>query len=307
MAAVIMPHGAMSAVWGMLVGLVAWRHNNPAARYFVLAWTLMLVGSLILALSKIHVLPRNLLTDNMLQIGSLLEVLLLSFALAERINSERALRLQAQQDTLTAQQQANEALEQRVTERTLELEQANRKLQELSDTDQLTNLKNRRFLNSFLDKEFARAQRYQHSLALLMIDVDHFKSINDTHGHLVGDDCLRETAARIGQQMRWPSDLAARYGGEEFCVILPETGADGALTVAERIRAAVEAAPMATRSGPIYLTVSIGLHVAVPPAGAETAPFVELADSALYSAKQNGRNRVIQAAAPSPLPQPGLA
>lgn len=307
--ALIMPHAGMSAVWGMLIGLIAWRHGNPAARYFVLAWSILLIGAIMMAMSKTHLLPRNPVTDNMIQIGSLLEVLLLSFALAERINSERALRMQAQQEALKVQQQANEALEQRVAERTLALEDANRKLQELSDTDPLTALKNRRFLNGFLDKEFARACRYRHSVAVLMIDVDHFKSINDTHGHLTGDDCLKEVAARIRQQMRWPSDLAARYGGEEFCVVLPETSAEGAQTVAERIRASVENSPIATRSGALGLTVSIGLQVGAPASPTDAGPFVAQADGALYSAKQNGRNQVMRASAPdfTSEPQPGAA
>jgi len=289
---IIIPFAAVSCVWGMISGFASWHKGNHSARYYVLAWSLMLVGGVVMALSKNHLLPRNLITDYATQIGSLLEVLLLSFALAERINQERALRLQAQQEALTVQRQANEALEQRVAERTLALEEANRKLQDLSDTDQLTGLKNRRFLNSYLDKEFSRAARYGHPVAVLMIDVDHFKSVNDNYGHLAGDDCLQETANRIRQQMRWPSDLAARYGGEEFCVVLPETTLEGALTVAERIRARVEATPISSRAGDLRLTVSVGLQVGNPRGSLDAGQFVDQADAALYQAKQRGRNRV---------------
>lgn len=288
----IIPFAAFGCAWGLMVGIVAMVRQVASARIYVLAWAMMLIGGIIMALNKVDVLPRNLLTDYAIQLGSLLEVLLLSFALAERINRERLLRHQAQHNALETQRRANEELEQRVLERTQALEEANLKLKELSDTDQLTSLKNRRFLNLYTEKEFARAQRYQHAIAILMIDVDHFKSINDNYGHPAGDDCLQEVAQRIRREMRWPSDTAARYGGEEFCVVLPETSADGARIVAERIRNKIESAPMTTRVGPLSLTVSIGVHVSIPGNQCSAADFIGKADAALYEAKQNGRNRV---------------
>src|SRR5690606_6268012 len=218
----------------------------------------------VLALTKFHILPRNLFTDSATQIGSLLEVALLSFALAERINQERAMRYQAQQQALDTQFRATEALERRVAERTRELEIANRKLHELSATDALTGIKNRGHLDRYLQQEVSRALRYQHPLTVILIDVDHFKPINDTYGHLVGDDCLREIARRIAAESRWPSDLAARYGGEEFCMVLPETDAEGARIVAERIRQQVEATPVTTEIGALYLTVSLGVFNGIP-------------------------------------------
>lgn len=290
------PFAAFGCLWGLMVGLVAMRRQVASAHIYVIAWALLLVGGIIMALNKIDLLPRNLLTDYAIQLGSLLEVLLLSFALAERINRERQLRHQAQHAALETQRRANEELEQRVQERTLALEEANAKLRELSDTDQLTGLKNRRFLNLYIEKEFARAQRYQHPIAVLMIDVDHFKSINDNYGHPVGDDCLTEVANRIRKEMRWPSDTAARYGGEEFCVVLPETAGDGAQIVAERIRHKIESDPIPTRSRHLSLTVSVGMHVAIPTLDSTAADFISLADAALYEAKQNGRNRIISSA-----------
>jgi two-component system, sensor histidine kinase LadS len=287
------PFAAFGCVWGLTVGLVAMQRRVASAHIYVVAWALLLVGGIIMALNKIHLLPRNLLTDYAIQLGSLLEVLLLSFALAERINRERQLRHQAQHAALETQRRANEELEQRVQERTVALEEANLKLRELSDTDQLTGLKNRRFLNLYIEKEFARAQRYQHPIAVLMIDVDHFKSINDNYGHPLGDDCLEEVANRIRKEMRWPSDTAARYGGEEFCVVLPETTSDGAQIVAERIRHKIEADPITTRSRRLSLTVSVGVHVAIPAPDSSAADFISQADAALYQAKQSGRNRVI--------------
>lgn len=293
MARINISWGILACLWGIVVGIIAIRRRAASARIYVLAWALLLVGTLVMALSKLHFLPRNIFTNNAMQLGSLVEVLLLSFALAERINQERHLRHRAQQEALTVQRKANEELEQRVQDRTLELEAANHKLRELSDTDQLTGLKNRRFLDQYIEQEFGRAQRYRHSIAVLMIDADHFKSVNDRYGHQVGDDCLQEIARRISKEMRWPSDTAARYGGEEFCVVLPETGCEGALTVAERIRQKIEGGPIHTRTLPLSLTVSIGVHVAVPAQGDSLADFFAAADRALYQAKQAGRNRVV--------------
>lgn len=293
MGPVLIPFAAVGCLWGLVVGTVAIRRRVASATIYLVGWSMILVGGLILAMNKVHILPRNMLTDYAVQLGSLLEVLLLSFALAARINQERKLRLEAQQNALEVQRKANEELEQRVQERTQALEEANKKLRELSDTDQLTGLKNRRFLNLFIEKEFARAQRYRHSIAVLMIDVDHFKSVNDNYGHPLGDDCLQEVASRIRQEMRWPSDTAARYGGEEFCVVLPETNPEGAAIVAERIRAKIERNPIPTRAQTLSLTVSVGTHVAIPAPGATAADFIGRADAALYEAKQRGRNQVV--------------
>ncbi len=285
-----------ACVWALGSGIYAWYRGNSSASIYVIAWSGLIVGGIILALNKFHIIPSNLFTDYATQAGSLMEVVLLSFALAERINREKALRFKAQQDALSIQQLANEELEQRVAARTLELEEANRKLQELSDTDQLTGLKNRRYLNQYLDKEVARANRYPHNIAILLIDIDHFKSVNDTHGHLVGDDCLTEVAKRIATQMRWPTDLAARYGGEEFCIVLPETDLRGARTVAERIREKVNSRPVDTRDKSLDISVSVGVYAAIPERPDMVNDLVARADEALYRAKENGRNRVEVAA-----------
>lgn len=290
---VIIPFAAVACLWAWGTGVYAWFKGQRSAGIYVLAWSGLLAGGVILALSKMQVVPRNFFTDYMVQMGTLLEVLLLSFALAERINHERTLRLSAQNNALDIQKKANEELEGRVTERTKELEIANSKLQELSDTDQLTGLKNRRFLDMYIEREIARGVRYQHNLALLMIDIDNFKSVNDQYGHLVGDDCLQEVAKVIsGQMMRWPTDLSARYGGEEFCVVLPETDDAGAITVANRIRENIQLHRIKSRDFNGNLTVSVGVYTAVPAGDELSTCYLERADKALYMAKENGRNRV---------------
>lgn len=168
---------------------------------------------------------------------------------------------------------------------------AEQDLAELAATDSLTGLANRRQLDQVLRREWARAQRNHRPLAVLMVDVDHFKAFNERHGHQGGDEALRKVADAIARSIRRPADLAARYGGEEFLVVLPETERQGAQVLAERIRRSVEALPMyAEDTQPV--TVSIGIGCYTPGAQQDLATLLGSADDALYCAKRNGRNRV---------------
>ena len=169
----------------------------------------------------------------------------------------------------------------------------NAELSTLASTDALTGLPNRRQFDATLHKEWYRALRDATPLGLLMIDVDRFKPLNDRFGHQTGDRFLACVGQVIRDNVRRASDLAARYGGEEFAVVLPGTGAAGALEIAEVIRRAVAAAD--TRGiveGGYPLSVSIGVAATVALAGGGSASLVHSADSALYQAKRNGRNRV---------------
>jgi diguanylate cyclase len=284
----------------LLAGSLLWRRGDSSARLYTIAWGALLFGGILLALNKFNVLPQNLFTENAVQVGSALEVILLSFALADRINVERRLRSAAQQEALAAQRRANETLELRVAERTQELEAANRKLAELSTTDQLTGLKNRRHLDQVLRDEVARCQRHRHALAVLLMDIDHFKRFNDSYGHQVGDDCLRAVAAVLQASLRSPSDCVARYGGEEFCMVLPETALEGAYTVAERVRSEVEAMRFEVDGRAVPVTVSIGIATLPPQLAAGVPQLLQQADAALYRSKADGRNRVTVADAPQP-------
>jgi len=290
---VIIPFAAVACFWGWASGVFALYKGQLSPVIYVLSCSGLLTGGIILALNKMQIIPRNFFTDYAVQMGTLLEVLLLSFALAERINHERTLRLNAQNHSLGIQKKANEELECRVTERTKELEVANSKLQKLSDTDQLTGLNNRRFLDIYLEKEIARGLRYQHNLAVLLIDIDHFKAVNDQYGHLTGDHCLQEVANIFSSQiLRRPTDFPARYGGEEFCVVLPETDNKGAVMVANRIREHIQQHSIESRGFNGHLTVSVGVYTAVPRKNDLLNEYLERADKALYLAKANGRNRV---------------
>jgi diguanylate cyclase (GGDEF)-like protein len=175
----------------------------------------------------------------------------------------------------------------------------NRALAEGAGRDKLTGLYNRERLESHLSEEFGRAQRMGKPLSILFCDVDHFKGVNDTHGHQAGDQVLSRVAALLTDGMR-ELDLVARYGGEEFVVILPGTPAAGARVVAERVRKKIEANVCALPSGvDLRVTISIGTATLAPPGGyASKADLVRAADEALYVAKRGGRNRIEEAAAP---------
>jgi diguanylate cyclase (GGDEF)-like protein len=159
-------------------------------------------------------------------------------------------------------------------------------------TDELTGLSNKRRFSEMLQKEFARAQRFGHNLSLLMLDIDDFKQVNDVHGHLQGDEVLRAIGRALDSESRGV-DEPARYGGEEFAVALPETGTDGALEVAERIRARIESqrVPRGDGDGHLNVTASIGV-ASLSEAVTDPEGLIAAADKALYVAKAAGKYRV---------------
>jgi diguanylate cyclase (GGDEF)-like protein len=164
-------------------------------------------------------------------------------------------------------------------------------VQELARTDALTGLSNRGEFQRQLKDEVERSRRYHRSFSLLMLDIDHFKTVNDSYGHQAGDEVLRAVAARLREQSR-PADRVARHGGEEFVVILPEIAGEGALALAERLRAAVADSAVAVTEGrTIPVTISIGVATFPADAGSGTE-LIAAADTALYAAKQGGRNRI---------------
>ncbi|WP_420143128.1 diguanylate cyclase [Sphingobium sp.] len=169
------------------------------------------------------------------------------------------------------------------------------RLELLSHVDGLTGVANRRRFDEMLRRELARVRRQGGTMALIMVDIDHFKLLNDHHGHLVGDARLQEVAATLMTCARRGGDLVARYGGEEFAVLLPGADVGEAAVVAERMRAAVEAQGLVSPAPGGVVTVSIGLAQADPD-GEEAQSLIDRADRALYEAKHGGRNRVGMAA-----------
>lgn len=184
-------------------------------------------------------------------------------------------------------------LEQEVEMRTAELELVNIQLAQLSNTDGLTGVANRRHFDKVLANEVAQARHLQTPIALIMLDVDHFKKYNDHYGHLAGDDALIQVASALKTNVRRHSDLAARYGGEEFAVVAAHCNVQEALALAEMLRLRIEqlGIPHAlSRIG--VLTASFGVAILIPDASHGAIELIQMADKALYSAKENGRNRV---------------
>jgi diguanylate cyclase (GGDEF)-like protein len=179
-------------------------------------------------------------------------------------------------------------------ERGEELKQANAGLERLSQLDPLTGISNRRLFTAALEDAWMVAIRRRAPIAVLMIDVDFFKGVNDLHGHAYGDECLISIAKMLTQETGRPGDLPARYGGEEFILLLPQTDSAGANTVAERMQKTIAVSGIVNQASPFQqkLTVSIGIGVSAPQPGMDAGALVKTADEALYEAKRTGRNRI---------------
>lgn len=175
-----------------------------------------------------------------------------------------------------------------------ELAGINLDLAEQSRIDPLTRIANRRFLDLHMPDAWNQAGAHHQPLAALMIDLDHFKALNDLHGHAYGDVALREVAQTLRDSIRGEHDLVARYGGEEFIVILPNRSLAKAITIAERICASIRTMvlPAGVDGKPVHLTISVGVAAEIPTKGREPADLIEAADAALYTAKRSGRNQV---------------
>jgi two-component system, sensor histidine kinase LadS len=283
-----------------------------------------MVCSFLHGLSVYGVIESNWFTDYGQHAGFVIELVLLSVALADRIRRDRLARdqaqaqalaltrsvqherdekIKAQEEVLALQRRANDELELRVLDRATELERAmtslqaaNTELAKLSVTDALTQAHNRRHFDEVLAREHAHSVQTGEPLTLLLVDIDHFKKVNDTCGHLAGDECLRLVAAALMRVAGRPGDVVARYGGEEFALVLPNTGPEHAVAWAERVRAAVAGIRFSYRGRVVPIRVSVGAVARVAQPDARVSEFIADADAALYRAKEAGRNRVMLAA-----------
>ena len=193
---------------------------------------------------------------------------------------------------LVARQMINSARAQHDAESALE--ESNRKLEKLSITDGLTAIANRRHFDAVLATEYARQARHRSILSLIMLDIDHFKAFNDRYGHVAGDECLRQIGRVLTDNATRSSDLPARYGGEEFVCILPETDADGAVSIAEKIRHSIQELAISHDRSSVAecVTASLGVVSVVCTSEGSPVDIVTRADELLYVAKSKGRNRV---------------
>lgn len=288
-------------------------HRNPWALYLLLGWTVTIGGYCVFLLSMFDVLPYGSSVLYLQAIGLGLGNLLVTTAIAARVRRERAEKVSAMHQALELSQEvarltrekeqienaANLQLQQEVEQKTRELNEmleylqnSNRRLERDSQSDPLTGLHNRRYLDSVFPDTIDQCKRHRSSLGVLVIDADHFKKINDNFGHLAGDEVLRKLSTILQKYCRRNLDILVRYGGEEFVMLLPATELEGVLKIAESIRHHVQYAQFWFDDQRVPVTVSMGVHVCIPPVHATPENLMHKADEALYQAKSNGRNRI---------------
>lgn len=304
-----LPVLAVSAGAGILLLLACGLRGLPgsqAARIFVVAELPLMLGALLLVLHSFALLPPNLLTIHGIQLGAALEMLLLSCGMAARLKRRRIPleRRAGAAGTRDLQQEQERLIEQRVAERTAALAEANARLSKLALQDPLTGVANRAGLNLRLAQAWQQAHQRQELLALILLDLDGFKAINDRHGHAVGDLLLTQVAARLQASAR-ATDLVARLGGDEFVLICEAIdNAEQALALAERILHSLTQ-PMQLGDLRLSLSASIGISICN---GQSYESLLHEADQAMYLAKADGRSRIHLRQSGTPgVPQPGLA
>ena len=293
--------GIAFSVLAVAGGVLCLMRNGPGARFFLIAWALLLVGVAVTGARNFGWLPTNDLTSYALQIGSALEMLLLSSALADRINSMRKEKEGAQADSLAVQRSMVEALQQseleledRVALRTRELADANIRLQESEEAlrhlayhDNLTGLANRALMEDRITQAIEHAKRYDFVVAVLLVDLDRFKPINDSFGHSAGDEVLKAIGRRLRDCVR-ASDTVARIGGDEFVAVLDQLQApDDAARVAQTISRALSE-PFMVEGRALGISASIGLAL-YPAHGSDAQSLIRYADKAMYVAKSEAK------------------
>lgn len=295
-----------------LLGICAWRKGNPTGLYLTIGWLLMSVASIVTIMGLMDLYPIQSWHIALLDLGIALETALFSFALAERINREREQKQQAQEQSLRYLREAAEAremalsissearnqLENQVERRTRELRIAMSRLETLNITlearsrmDGLTGLANRRHLDDCLKEAVLTAQHRHWHLSVIMGDIDHFKRLNDEHGHSARDACLIHVAGIWQQILNHHAQVIARYGGEEFVAILPGVHADKARQLAMQLRLAIAHRPCHYQGQSIDVTMSLGVFTDANRTHTEEQ-ILRAVDKALYDAKHGGRNCV---------------
>lgn len=264
----------------------------------ILIMDIILVGIVMILLKKIFLDPVKKLTTASIEISSgNLDQSIQIFSRNDEIGI-LAKNFDLMRDSIcnyiTELRKSHDSLELKVQQRTLELQEANIKLEKLASTDGLTGITNYRHFEELFDQEWKRAIRSKNSISVIMIDVDFFKLYNDTYGHQVGDECLKKMANLFSETVKRPGDIVARYGGEEFIIILPDTNAKSALHISEKLRKGVESMRIEHKASNIseFVTISLGCHTIKPGRNSESLISIRSADEALYLSKKMGRNRV---------------
>ena len=280
-----------------VAAIAAWRGGDRAARYFSMAAIIGQLSSLITVLTVSGLLPYAFATFHAAEFGTTAGVLPLALALAARIAQLREQKETAELKMLREQRQAHARLEQArselenaVRQRTAELARARDEAERQARIDALTGIANRRHFEESAHLEYARARRYRQPLSLILFDIDHFKQINDTHGHASGDAVLRCVADTTSHAVR-EVDLVARIGGEEFAVLLPGIACAQASNVAERLRKQIAQWQLRGEAGPLQFTASFGV-TQLQDSDSNYHALLQRADQLMYQSKHSGRNRV---------------
>lgn len=270
------------------------------AIYYSLGQGAVISGVIFTAVTSQKAIALYHLAPVVMKWCSAFELIFFSIGLADVVLTDRRLREKAERESAAAQKallesqiKRNQDLDGLVQERTSELEKVNRQLRDLSVQDELTGLHNRRYLNEALSGEYRRAVRQRYPISILMIDIDHFKDLNDNFGHLFGDYCLKKAGEILMSNTRRPPDITARYGGEEFVIVLPDTSQENALFVAEKIRQQFENTRIDAMDKSTCVTVSIGVCTELPTEVDQHEQLLNRADAQLYRAKAMGRNQVV--------------
>ncbi len=272
---------------GTLISISVYRGTRGTLQALA---ALILGAAVVMFLDHPHFEPQ---TDGLTTALSMLALSAYLLMVAEGAR-QRGLKLRAAREELRQKEQA--------LQRQLDANRIlQRQLQEQANRDPLTGLFNRRYLYATMERELARCERESQPLSLLVMDIDHFKRINDEHGHPAGDEVLRQVAQLLAGRAR-SSDVVCRYGGEEYVVLLPNMTAHTALVRAEEYRSQLQAMGIAVEDKTLHTTLSIGM-ASFPKHGNTVHELIRLADAALYQAKQTGRNRVVEAT-PSKQPTP---
>ncbi|WP_372996570.1 7TM diverse intracellular signaling domain-containing protein [Marinobacter sp.] len=283
--------GVLTTVFLITSGIAAVRYRIPAARIYLTAWLLLLVGAALLSVRNLGWIPSNFFTVYGLQIGSAIEMILLSFGLAARFNELKRQKEEVQRKLLMSLKRQERELERRVVERTSELEVAKAELERRVVKDPLTAIYNRYGLMIHLEKITQRSQRRNELLAVILIDLDGFKPVNDQYGHEAGDVLLQTIARRLQQEAR-DSDCVARMGGDEFVVVTENvTSKASVFEIGQRLREAITQ-PVTLPSGEL---VSIGASVGISIGrGGEQSgsDLIRGADQAMYRVKREHKNDV---------------
>lgn len=290
--------GILFSLAAVASGVRCWMKKVASAELYLLAWTAQLLGTAVVAARFYDWIPTNLLTTYAMQVGSALEMLLLSFALANSINILRRERTRAQNEALASQahlvqtlQRSEQVLAQRVAQRTLDLERANEqlernqeRLEHIAHHDPLTGLANRLLLDDRIEHGITRARRHNTRMAVLLADLDDFKPVNDEFGHAAGDELLVAVAGRLAHLVR-AEDTVARLGGDEFVLVLEEVfDADDASRVAAGIADEI-AKPFQIRGRNVNIGASVGFAF-FPEDGKDAASLLQAADKAMYHQKE---------------------